>query len=62
YKELFHYFDGEISLDYAIDEIKKNTRRFAKRKLTSNRKDEKIRWIAPNEIEQIIAYKNSEIQ
>ncbi|AIP98828.1 tRNA (adenosine(37)-N6)-dimethylallyltransferase MiaA [Ornithobacterium rhinotracheale] len=62
YKELFHYFDGEISLDFAIEEIKKNTRRFAKRQLTWYRKDENIRWFAPNEIEQIIAYINSEIQ
>lgn len=38
YKELFSYFDGEISLPKAIEEIKKNTRRFAKRQLTWNRK------------------------
>ncbi|MRI64167.1 tRNA (adenosine(37)-N6)-dimethylallyltransferase MiaA [Ornithobacterium rhinotracheale] len=62
YKELFRYFDGEISLDFAIEEIKKNTRRFAKRQLTWYRKDENIRWFASNEIEQIIAYINSEIQ
>ncbi|MGQ3587067.1 tRNA (adenosine(37)-N6)-dimethylallyltransferase MiaA [Ornithobacterium rhinotracheale] len=62
YKELFRYFDGEISLDFAIEEIKKNTRRFAKRQLTWYRKDENIRWFAPNEIEQIIAYIKSEIQ
>lgn len=34
YKELFDYFDGNISLDLAIAEIKKNTRRFAKRQIT----------------------------
>ena len=34
YKELFKYFDGEWTLDFAISEIKKNTRRFAKRQLT----------------------------
>ncbi|MRJ09032.1 tRNA (adenosine(37)-N6)-dimethylallyltransferase MiaA [Ornithobacterium rhinotracheale] len=62
YKELFRYFDGEISLGFAIEEIKKNTRRFAKRQLTWYRKDENIRWFASNEIEQIIAYINSEIQ
>ncbi|MGQ1927830.1 tRNA (adenosine(37)-N6)-dimethylallyltransferase MiaA [Ornithobacterium rhinotracheale] len=62
YKELFRYFDGEISLDFAIEEIKKNTRRFAKRQLTWYRKDENIRWFASNEIEQIIAYIKSEIQ
>ncbi|MEO6837108.1 MAG: tRNA (adenosine(37)-N6)-dimethylallyltransferase MiaA [Ginsengibacter sp.] len=34
YKELFDYFDGKVSLEKAIDEIKKNTRRYAKRQMT----------------------------
>ena len=44
YKELFKYFEGEWTLDFAISEIKKNTRRFAKRQLTWFRKDESIKW------------------
>ena len=44
YKELFNYFNGEWPLDFAISEIKKNTRRFAKRQLTWFRKDETITW------------------
>ncbi|WP_111682980.1 tRNA (adenosine(37)-N6)-dimethylallyltransferase MiaA [Winogradskyella tangerina] len=44
YKELFQYFDGTMTLDFAISEIKKNTRRFAKRQLTWFRKDESIKW------------------
>ena len=44
YKELFNYFNGEWELDFAISEIKKNTRRFAKRQLTWFRKDETINW------------------
>jgi len=44
YKELFHYFDGTWDLDFAVAEIKKNTRRFAKRQLTWFRKDERIHW------------------
>ncbi|MCA0133087.1 tRNA (adenosine(37)-N6)-dimethylallyltransferase MiaA [Winogradskyella alexanderae] len=44
YKELFHFFDGEISLDFAISEIKKHSRRFAKRQLTWFRKDKRIKW------------------
>ena len=44
YKELFKYFENDYSLDEAINEIKKNTRRFAKRQLTWYRKDEKITW------------------
>jgi len=44
YKELFKYLDGEWTLDFAISEIKKNTRRFAKRQLTWFRKNETINW------------------
>ena len=44
YKELFAYFEGNSTLEFAISEIKKNTRRFAKRQLTWFRKDESIQW------------------
>lgn len=44
YKELFQFLNEEISLEFAIDEIKKNTRRFAKRQLTWFRKDPEITW------------------
>ncbi|MDV7187525.1 tRNA (adenosine(37)-N6)-dimethylallyltransferase MiaA [Lutibacter sp. TH_r2] len=44
YRELFEYFDGNCTLDFAISEIKKNTRRFAKRQVTWNKKDEEITW------------------
>ena len=44
YKELFEHFDGKIDLDFAIAEIQKNTRRFAKRQLTWYRKDGTIYW------------------
>jgi len=44
YKELFNYLNGEWTLDLAISEIKKNTRRFAKRQLTWFKKDESILW------------------
>jgi tRNA dimethylallyltransferase len=45
YKELFAYMEGKHSLDEAISEIKKNTRRFAKRQLTWFRKNKEIRWM-----------------
>ena len=45
YKELFNYFDGIWDLDFAISEIKKNTRRFAKRQLTWFRKTKSIIWV-----------------
>ncbi|MAM20136.1 MAG: tRNA (adenosine(37)-N6)-dimethylallyltransferase MiaA [Christiangramia sp.] len=44
YKELFEYFGGKWDLETAVSEIKKNTRRFAKRQLTWFRKDERINW------------------
>jgi tRNA dimethylallyltransferase len=44
YKELFSYLEGETDLEFAISEIKKNTRRFAKRQLTWFRKDDDIKW------------------
>jgi tRNA dimethylallyltransferase len=44
YKELFNYMDGMWPLDFAISEIKKNTRRFAKRQLTWFKKNENTVW------------------
>lgn len=44
YRELFAYFKGDFSKEFAIEEIKKNTRRFAKRQLTWFRKDPEILW------------------
>ena len=44
YKELFNYLDGEWELDFAVSEIKKNTRRFAKRQLTWFKKNKKTLW------------------
>ncbi len=44
YKELFNYFNGEWTLDFAISEIKKNTRRFAKRQLTWFKKNKDTFW------------------
>ncbi|MEB8329341.1 tRNA (adenosine(37)-N6)-dimethylallyltransferase MiaA [Flavobacteriaceae bacterium KMM 6897] len=45
YRELFKYFEGDWTLDFAISEIKKNTRRFAKRQLTWFKKNEAIIWV-----------------
>lgn len=45
YKELFRYLEGHDSLEGAIEEIKKNTRRFAKRQGTWFRKNKSIKWL-----------------
>ena len=54
YKELFNYFDHNTELDIAIEEIKKNTRRLAKRQLTWFRKDKNINWYLKSEKNKII--------
>lgn len=56
YKELFQYFDGEITLEIAIELIKRNTRRYARRQLTWFNKDENIKWFEPNNYQNIINY------
>ncbi len=62
FRELFNYFDGTWDLDFAISEIKKNTRRFAKRQLTWYRKHKEIIWIDfDEEIENIIKRIDQEI-
>ncbi|MDT0295586.1 tRNA (adenosine(37)-N6)-dimethylallyltransferase MiaA [Mesonia ostreae] len=55
YKELFQYFDGTWSLDFALSEIKKNTRRFAKRQLTWFKRDEHTYWFSYDADAQEIA-------
>lgn len=55
YKELFEYLDGHCTLEFAVSEIKKNTRRFAKRQLTWLRKNKDILWIPYNgEAEKVL--------
>ena len=63
YKELFHFFDGSWTLDFAISEIKKNTRRFAKRQLTWFRKDQNVLWFNyESSIDEIISEINKKIK
>ena len=54
YKEIFKYLEGQWDLDFAIAEIKKNTRRFAKRQLTWFRKDSEINWFDFQDDSEII--------
>ncbi|UAY51134.1 tRNA (adenosine(37)-N6)-dimethylallyltransferase MiaA [Ferruginibacter albus] len=56
YKELFEYFDNKLSLEKAIDNIKLNTRHYAKRQMTWFKKDEEVKWNAPdfNAIQQAV--------
>ena len=56
YKELFDYIDGRWPLEEAVERIKGNTRRYARKQLTWFKKDESIRWFHPDETETIIKY------
>lgn len=60
YRELFEEFDGNFTQEFAIEEIKKNTRRFAKRQMTWFKKDENVTWFSPNDYELIVGYLKSE--
>lgn len=55
YKELFDYLENNSDLKSAVELIKQNSRRFAKRQLTWFRRDKEIKWLEPNEVEEIIA-------
>ena len=56
YKELFAYFDGNCTLDEAVDLIKRNSRKYARKQLTWFRRDSEINWFEPEQIQEIIAF------
>ncbi len=59
YKELFDHLENKSDLNTAVELIKQNTRRFAKRQLTWFRRDSDIKWFEPDEIDKILIYINS---
>ena len=56
YREFFDYFDGRIGYDEAVELIKRNSRRYAKRQLTWFRRDPEIRWFRPDDDAAMINY------
>ena len=62
YAELFDYLDGKIDLENAVEMIKQNTRRFAKRQLTWFRRDESTIWFEPNQNEEIIDFLKNKLK
>jgi len=56
YKELFEYFDGKISFDKAVELIKRNSRRYAKRQLSWFRRDKERVWFHPDQFDDIMEY------
>lgn len=62
YKEIFAYFDGEMTLEQAIEKIRRNTRVYSKKQMTWFKKDERIHWFHPdniNEIKEFVKQQNS---
>lgn len=56
YKELYEWKEGKISFEQAVENIKTNTRRYAKRQMTWFRKNEATRWLPYDDLEEIFAY------
>ena len=56
YKELFDYLDGRWSLDEAVERIKGNTRRYARKQLTWFKRDENMKWFHPDQQQDILNY------
>lgn len=61
YREMFDYFDGTITREQAIELIKRNSRRYAKRQITWFGRDEEIEWFLPSEREKILQYIDSKV-
>jgi tRNA dimethylallyltransferase len=59
YSEIFEYIDGKLSKEAAIDKIKQNTRRFAKRQITWFKKSEDMNWFEANELSAILDFLDS---
>ncbi|QYN49930.1 tRNA (adenosine(37)-N6)-dimethylallyltransferase MiaA [Apibacter sp. ESL0432] len=62
YKELFDYLDGNSSLEFAVSEIKKNSRRYAKRQLTWYRRDESVNWFDYQSTQEIVDFVTEKIR
>lgn len=61
YKELFAFFEKKLSFDQAIEKIKTNTRRYAKRQMTWFRKDKEINWFDSDDIAGMVEFVKSRL-
>lgn len=62
YAELFDYLDGTVTYEVAVEKIKQNTRRFAKRQLTWFRRDVQIHWFSPDQPAEVINFLEESIK
>lgn len=61
YRELFDYFDGTITKDKAIELIKRNSRRYARKQITWFRNDPDVKWFEPQAYDEIKSYIEAQI-
>ena len=61
YRELFDYMDGKTTLDTAVELIKRNTRRYARKQISWFNGDPEVKWFQPDMIKDIISYCDSKI-
>ena len=59
YREIFDHFDGKCSLEEAIELVKRNSRRYAKRQMTWFRRDERVGWFSPKDVDKIVEFIDS---
>jgi len=59
YQEIFSYLDGEYELDKAVELVKRNSRRYARKQISWFKRDSNIRWFEPDEKEEIFSYLKS---
>jgi tRNA dimethylallyltransferase len=62
YKELFSYFNGEYNFQEAVEKIKVNTRRYAKRQMTWFSRDADMMWFRPEAVDDIAAFIQGKIR
>lgn len=61
YREMFDYFDGKATREEAVELIKRNSRRYAKRQMTWFRRDSEISWFSPAEIDEMVVFLENKI-
>ena len=61
YKELFAHFDGDCTLEFAIEKIKQNSRIYSRKQMTWFRRDESIQWFHPDDYEAIMSYLSTQL-
>ncbi len=62
YREFFDYFEGKTSKETAIELIKRNTRRYARKQITWFRKDADVNWFKPNEMTRLLEFIDKSIR